>query len=1175
MSAPSSVGTAVGAGGAPEVFDVCGPLPSGTTVLEASAGTGKTFTIAALAARYVAEGVADLSELMLVTFGRAATSELRDRVRERLVSTERALRDPSAASSDDPLVRHLAAGGDAERDRRRRRLTRALAQFDAATIATTHGFCQQMLAALGTAGDVDADAVLVPDIADLVDEVIDDLYLRAYATASNPVLGIDAARKAARAAVSDHDADLRPDDADSGSAASHLFRFARAVRAELGRRKRDRRILDYDDLLVLLRDALVHPVTGPAAVDRVRSRYRVVMVDEFQDTDPVQWEILRTAFHGRRTLVLIGDPKQAIYAFRGADVVTYLHALGEAHTVQTLGRNWRSDEPVLAGLSAVLGETALGDPRIVVRPVDAEHRGRRLDGAPPVRLRQVTRASLGLKGVKNPKVGEVRSLVYADVAAEIVASLRTTRLRDGAGWRPLRPGDIAVLTRRNADASAVRAALADAGVPAVESGVSSVFTTPAARHWLALLTALSQPGHSGRVAAAALTVFVGWDARRLAVAAEPDRDVLADRLRTWAHVLDERGVAALLEMASAEGLTERLLRTTTGERMLTDLRHIGQALHEAAVADRLGTVALTEWLRTRIGEAEQDYAEERSRRLETDAAAVQVVTIHASKGLEFPVVHVPFGWDRYVDRTPSLLRYHDDDGTRLLHLGGNGSPGYDDARTRHLAEEFGEDLRIAYVALTRASSQVVAWWAPSTNSGSAPLTRLLLGGHAAGEEPPDTVKVPDDDRVGAALGAVAARSGGTVVHEVVGVPVSPVRWAPPAAERAELTVGRFRRRLDPTWRRTSYSGLTAAAHEASVSSEPEVTGIPDEPEPPGVPGGAGDGAARVPGTEGSGTADGQVATVAGGEPERPTGAELGGSAASAGPAPERDAATTERALRSVPSPMSDLPGGTAFGTLVHEVLEHVDTDTGDLPGELLRHCREAALARGLGVAPDALSAGLAPVMATPLGDLAGGRTLADVRTGDRLAELAFELPLAGGDEPRRGAATLRAVGDLLRRHLPADDPFAPYAERLGGPRMPTEPLRGYLTGSIDAVLRTTGDDGAPRYLVVDYKTNRLAPATEPVTAWHYRPEAMTAAMIDAHYPLQLLLYSVALHRFLRWRQPGYDPDRHLGGGLYLFVRGMVGPGTPVVDGMPCGVMAWRPPTALVVDLSALLDGRAS
>lgn len=1138
------------------VFDVCGPLPEGTTVLEASAGTGKTFTIAALATRYVAEGLAELSELMLITFGRAATSELRDRVRERLVTTERALRDPAVRGSDDALLRHLADVDDAELARRRVRLTRALAQFDSATIATTHGFCQQMLAALGTAADVDHDAVLVPDQADLVDEVVDDLYLRRYVGDPEPAISISEARNVARAAVSDHDADLRPDDPEPGSPAEHRVRFAAAVRAEMVRRKRARRVLDYDDLLVLLRDALTHPVTGPAAAERVRSRYRVVMVDEFQDTDQVQWEILRTAFHGRRTLVLIGDPKQAIYAFRGADVVTYLAAKGEAHATATLGRNWRSDADVLTGLATVLHGAALGDPRIVVRPVDAEHTGRRLEGSPAVRLRQVTRPATGYSGAL-PPVGAVRAVIYADVAAEVVRSLETERLQEDGVWRPLRPGDVAVLARRNADAVAVRDALAAVGVPAVVSGLSSVFGTPAARHWLTLLTALAQPGSAARGAAAALTPFVGWDAERLDSAPEADRDAHADRLRVWAHLLAERGVATLVEAADAAGLTERLLRTVGGERMLTDIRHIGQSLHEVVVTQRLGTAALTEWLATRIAETDQDYAEERSRRLETDAAAVQVVTIHSSKGLEFPVVHVPFAWDRFAASGQQVLRYHDEGDRRLLHVGGQQDATYAEARSRHLAEEQGEDLRLTYVALTRASSQVVVWWAPTKNAAGGPLSRLLLGPRTPGVEPLPAITVPKDDKVEAAFAALAAESGGAIAHEVVAAMPEPVRWQPPTATPPPLDVARFTRHLDTAWRRTSYSGLTAAAHEAAhgVADEPETTGITDEAEAPAAP--------AVPETDGVDTRDLPSGT--------PVQAELDLG----------DAGLGEDALRALRSPMADLPGGTTFGTLVHEVLEHVDTTAADLSAELLRRCREAGLTRGLGVDPDALAASLVPVMRTPLGDLAGGRTLADVVPGDRLPEMVFELPLAGGETDRRTApggsaprgAVLRDVATLLRRHLPADDPFAPYADRLDSPHLATERLRGYLTGSIDAVLRVRDDDGTPRHLVVDYKTNRLAPAAEDLTLWHYRPEAMAAGMIDAHYPLQLLLYTVALHRFLRWRQPGYDPDVHLGGGLYLFVRGMAGPGTPVVDGMPCGVMAWRPPTALVLDLSALLDGR--
>ncbi|GAA4287918.1 UvrD-helicase domain-containing protein [Georgenia daeguensis] len=1119
----------------PEVFDVCGALPTGTTVLEASAGTGKTFTIAALATRYVAEGVAELSELMLVTFGRAATSELRDRVRERLVSAERALRSPDARTSDDAVVAHLAAVGDDELQRRRHRLTRALSQFDAATITTTHGFCQQMLRTLGVAGDVDADATFVPDIADLVDEVVDDLYLQRYADSLQPSLTPADARAVAKAAVSDYQARLEPTGAEPDSLAGHRYAFARDVVAEVLRRKRERHLLDYDDLLVLLRDALVDPRHGPAAAERVRSRYAVVLVDEFQDTDPVQWEILRTAFHGRRTLVLIGDPKQAIYAFRGGDVVTYLAARQDATTTATLGRNWRSDEPLLQGLEQVFGGAALGDEAIVVRPVDAQHTGRRLDGGAPVRLRQVTREPFRVKGTKTPTVGKVRELIAADVAADVVRQLGRTRLLDGGTWRPLEPGDVAVLTRRNADAAMVRDALADAGVPAVVSALVSVFAQPAAKQWLTLLSALEQPGHAGRTAALALTPFVGWDAARLAGADDGELDELSDQVRTWARLLSERGVAALLEAVSIGGVAERLLRTDTGERVLTDLRHIGQSLHLVAVADRLGVAALTDWLRRRIAEAEEDYAEERSRRLETDAAAVQVVTTHASKGLEFPVVYVPFGWDRYESRTPPILRLHDDAGARLLDVGGKEADDYDAARERHLAEERGEDLRLLYVALTRAATQVVAHWAPSSNSGGGPLSRLLLGTFAPGELPPDRVTVAADDVVATALADLARRAGGAIAVEQVTERPAPASWTPPDRGRPGLAVARFGRTLDHSWRRTSYTGLTAAAHAEGVASEPETTGIQDEAE-----------------------------------------VAVGGRLADGAAGPD---------ARLLPSPMADLPAGAAFGTLVHEILEQVDTTAPDLAAELLERCREAGTARVPGVDPEALAEALGHVLATPLGPLARGAMLADFTPADRLPELEFELPLAGGDHPDGPASTLADLAALLRRHLGPDDVFAPYADHLDG--LGEARLLGYLTGSIDAVLRTRGApagpaaavpggtaDADPRYLVVDYKTNRLGTFDEPLTAWDYRPAALAEAMMQAHYPLQLLLYLAALHRYLRWRQRGYDPERHLGGGLYLFVRGMCGPGTPEADGVPYGVMSWRPPAGLVVELSALLEGRS-
>ncbi|AEI12765.1 UvrD-helicase domain-containing protein [Cellulomonas gilvus] len=1146
------------------VFDVRGPLPGvETVVLEASAGTGKTWTIASLAVRYVAELGVRLPELMLVTFGRAATTELRDRVRGRLVEVERGLRSPVARTSSDEVVALLADADPAEVTARRTRLAAALAEFDAATITTTHGFCQQMLAMLGTTSDVDHDATLLPDVADLEAEVADDLYLRTYAATTTPLVTVDTAREVMHAAVSDHAAVLEPGDAEPGTAPHHRFKLAEVARAEMRRRKRAAGVVDYDDLLTLLRDALVDPVTGPAARARVRAAFRVVMVDEFQDTDPVQWQILRSAFHGERTLVLIGDPKQAIYAFRGADVTTYLVAAAEARRA-TLARNHRADPAVLAGLRPVLEGAALGDPRIVVHPVEAQHRGRRLAGGPPVVLRQVTRTALGTRPGRVPPVGAVRDLLYADVAAQVVETLTTCRVPDDgtaphgtaadgtapdgtalAGrhdppLRAVRPGEIAVLVRRNRDAQAVQRALAEAGVPAVISGLASVFGTRSAQHWLTLLSALARPDDSGLAAGAALTPFLGWTAAELALADDRARDRLAERVRTWAATLASHGVAALLEAAAATGMRARVVAAVDGERELTDLRHVGEALHAVAVHESLGASALLEWLRARIEEAGRDYAEERSRRLQTDAAAVQVITVHASKGLQFPVTLVPFAWDTWVPSEPAVLRFHRDD-ERTLHVGGPGSPGYAAGAVAHAEDDAGEQLRLTYVALTRARSQVVVWWAPSRNSERSPLSRLLLGARTPDGTPDAVVPVPTDEDATVRFAELAARTGGDLVLQVVDAPRARARWSPPATARPALELARLDRTVDLLWRRTSFTGLTAAAYDHrphAPSSEPDDPGVQDEPDGP------------VTGTS---------------------------ALPAAGPVtPAQD--DEERVARACASPLADLPAGTAFGTLVHHVLEHVDTTAPDLGAEVALRCAEADPGGSLGIDPEVLAARLLPALRTPLGPLMGGRTLADVPPGDRLAELDFELPLAGGDDraaPGR-PATLRAVADLLRAHLTADDPFAGYAARLEDPELAGGPLRGYLAGSIDAVLRVPAPDGGHTYVVVDYKTNRLGPWDEPLTAWHYRPSTLVDAMVEHHYPLQLLLYSAALHRFLRWRVRDYDPARHLGGALYLFVRGMTGPGTPVLDGpggpSPAGVLAWRPPAALVTDLSDLLAG---
>ncbi len=1191
--------------GAPIAFNLADPLPMGTTMLEASAGTGKTFTIGALVARYVAEGHTTIDQLLVVTFGRVASQELRERVREQLVAVHRGLADPIAARrSPQELLALLADTDDHEVDLRRRRVGVALSQFDAATIATTHQFCQQVLTGLGVAGDSEPGATLVEDLDELVLEVVDDLYVRRYGPqgADEPIFTLAGAVQLARDAVRDGQAQLEPKDAEPGSPAAVRRRFAEVVREEVDRRKRDRGLLGYDDLLKRLADTL--GPDGAAARERMRSRWSIVLVDEFQDTDPVQWDVLRLAFAGHATMILIGDPKQAIYAFRGGDVVTYLVAARTAATKATLTENWRTDAPVVAALHALMGGAELGDPEIVVRPVTAIHQGSRLTGAPsaaPVRLRVLRREQAGVGPRAKIAVKQARTMVAADLAADVAGLLAAAPQFDG---KPLQAGDVAVLVGTHEQSGLVRDALAEVGVPSVMAGAGSVYGTLAGEDWLVLLEALEQPHRAGRVRAAALTPFFGRTATELGHAAGDggpgnsgpagggpaigggsasggpaswrgagsidDRltDELGATLRQWSRLLTERGVAALLEVATIEQqLPGRLLAQRNGGRRLTDLRHVGEGLQEATIRDGLGLPALTQWLRNRRAQAAGDQSADRTRRLDSDAAAVQVVTLHASKGLQFPVVYLPFVYDRWVP-PPDVLLLHDEQGKRVLDVGGTASPGRVARQRQAATEQAGEALRLLYVGLTRAQSQIVTWWAPSTNTPDSGLHRLLFGRGTGGSMVPEQVRVPGDDEAAAVFAALEARGGPVIEAAVV------ARWVAPgltAEVDQPLHKARFSRVLDTAWRRTSYSALSAAADGHGAAA------------PSGAAAGAGPVVDRVsPGSAG-------VSSEAE-DPERDDEAvDL--------PAVTGDdgALAVDREVLAVLSPMGEMPAGTSFGTLVHAVLETADPSAPDLLAELRERCAEQLTRRPAEIDPDQLAAALLPVLGTPLGPLADGLALRDIAVGDRLTELDFEFPLAGGDRAD-GRVSLGDVAGLVRRSLSADDPLAGYADRLAEPGMAEQPLRGYLTGSLDAVFRFPG----PRYVVADYKTNWLGgpaaggysapttvagpgigPPAEPsdeadaLSAWHYRPAALTAAMAGSDYPLQSLLYGVALHRFLRWRQPGYDPERHLGGVLYLFVRGMCGPDTPVVGDSPCGVFGWRPPVQLLVDLSALLDQGAS
>ncbi len=572
---------------------------------------------------------------------------------------------------------------------------------------------------------------------------------------------------------------------------------------------------------------------------------------------------------------------------------------------------------------------------------------------------------------------------------------------------------------------------------------------------------------------------------------------------------------------------------------------MAELLYGEATQAQLGMAALRAWLARRIGEAASEAAdvEQHSRRLDSDSDAVEILTVHRAKGLEFPIVYCPFLWDSAVRTNrggPVVFHDADDGDRRKLDVGGlQGDPVYEQHYSASQAEDRGEDLRHLYVALTRAKHQAVIWWAGANGCQYSALGRLLLARSASGDVKTEIrASEAKDSRVEAELNRRAAQVPGLISIEHCS-DSHPLRSNLAGANDAgvDLRTASFDRDLDLSWRRSSYTSITAEAHGSVsstvlVGSEPEASGTTDEP------------AASVVPVLGEGAAT-DVAAENEGAPA-PTGAV---------------------------SLLSAVPAGATFGTVVHRVLEKVDFAVADLHAELLQaiDAEATGYAEGTTGDPVQLAIGLEAALSAPLGGLAGATRLRDLSRPDRLDELAFELPVAGGDNPV-GEVLLTELARMFSRHVPPGRPLAAYATDLSSPHMSAH-LRGYLTGSLDLVFRLRTAAGRQKFFVVDYKTNWLGGTGEALTAWHYRSEALEAEMRRAHYPLQAMLYLVALHRYLRWRVPGYDPSEDLGGAYYLFLRGMACPGVSVV-GSPCGVFAWSPPAELVTGLSDLLAGQA-
>jgi exodeoxyribonuclease V beta subunit len=1092
-------------------FDATTLELAGKTLVEASAGTGKTHAITTLVVRLVLERELEPSEILIMTFTEAATAELRTRVRRRLLRALAVLEGAAIDREEDPELfavceRHAGEAG-------RERMRRAVDNVDEAPITTIHGFCHRVLheQALGTGTAFASE--LVPDLEELYDDVLYDFWHARVADSAELVAHLSEAEITAdrlRRLLSERRrnprARLLPNASDPVTALEREF-LEHATEESL-RRKNARGVLGFDDLLDRVASAAAGP-DGAALARSLRQRYKAVLIDEFQDTDPVQWDIMQRVFAtGQLPLFLIGDPKQAIYGFRGADVFTYLAAGRDARR-STMRTNWRSDP----GLVRAVNRLFSGENPFLIREIEHVEVEARPGAVNVFHAPHASgAASLELLFVERDEPERTVTKTKAERAVARVVANDIARLLHGrasVAGRPLAPSDVAVLTRSNAQCFVIQDALRKTGVHSVVIGDKSVFESDEALDVEVVLLGVLDPASS---TARKRALASGIIRERGEAIAELDQDMAKlelwlRRFQRYNRLWTERGFMRMFrELLREVEAAEHLLELQGGERRLTNVLHLAELLQRAASEEHLGPAALVRYLsdQRREGALRGEHAEIR---LESDEHAVRILTIHKSKGLEFPVVYCPYTWCGSLVRNDDRPRVlHDDTGEAILDI--------DLDRTRREVnlervkrEVAAEDLRIAYVALTRAEHRcTIVWGAFSGLSCSAVGYLLHPPPEFAHAELPKTNRLDkySDDQLANDLAALAERSGGDIALRRVPFTDRGAAVEIPISVKPLQEARTIERRVSEWQRTESFSGLTK--HEPSAT--------PDE-------------AAR--------DHDEQVPVPT--EPLEP--AETAGSAAS----------------EAEPILLDGFPRGRRAGDFFHALFEEIDFACVS-DEELVVLAADKLEGFGFGRGVDQATrdgwvgravAAVRDALETPLA--ASTLKLAAIPKERRFVELEFRVPVAAAAGATFSADQLASV---FRNHPSAEVP-ATYADRVRALGFRT--LSGYLKGFIDLVFEHEN-----RWYVVDYKTNHLGDFVADYDALRMR-----TAMAESHYFLQYHLYSLAVDRFLRRYQPDYTYDTHFGGVYYLFIKGMR-------PGRKRGVFFEKPPAARMQALSAALNG---
>lgn len=1209
----------------------------GTHLIEASAGTGKTYTIAALYVRLVLQhgGPSAFSRplapqnILVVTFTNAATEELRDRIRRRLSEAAQVFRNLPDAPADDLLLEMRAAYPESCWPALARRLELASSSMDEAAVHTIHGWAQRMLSQHAFDSGSRFNLKLEADDTELYEDAARD-YWRTFVYPLKPeqleqVVGcadcpdslaksirkwpdartssggglafLDAvsrwAEQYARIEARARNTWLQQAEAihswfehalENGwlNGNSHKADATRELLAELhawskgeqafdankygklgaGRLKLTKKgqppqlealtileellacleekpdiradlfahakgwcehrveqakqrqaLMSFDDLLRRLDQALQGP-NGAALAAAIRQRYPVALIDEFQDTDPVQYRMFRTLYLNQPDLGLfmIGDPKQAIYAFRGADIHTYLQARRDTGgDLFTLDTNYRSTQKLVEAANSLFEfADGHGDGAFLFRreipftPVKAKGRKERL----VAEGQELPAMTIWYDSNPRSKGAYVKDMA-AVTASQIVRLLCLAQegragFQEGEVLRPLQPSDIAILVRDRNEAQEIRDALSARGLrSAYLSDRESVYASTEARDLLLWLRAVSFPESEAYLRVALASPTLHQPLRELDTATDQGTawEERVEQFLLYRRLWQRKGILVMLSRLLDDfQLPARLLRMegVNGERSLTNLLQLGELLQQASMGLD-GEQALLRYLAERIEEAQDSRSEEYVQRLESDEELIKVVTIHKSKGLEYPLVFLPFiGTSRPLDRKGRLFfTYHDDDGRRVFDYELT-----DEGNARADRERLAEDLRLLYVAVTRARH--ACWLAVS------PLGRQNKSGYscqlmqsALGQVLGGGVKL-DPEKLRECLEALCSGSDSFSFQALPEVTpdtyqgMSNIVALDPARE-AKGRIGR-------PWWITSYSGVIAGASFREEASESGSAVTEQDPV----------------------LAEGTAAQA------------IAGELLQAIP----DEVASPRSVTGDASGLHLFPKGARPGIFLHGLLEwatrqgfsRVLADPAPLRDQVERRCR----ARGLMDWSDILTNWLLGFLDTPL-PLPNGSSLAlgQLDIEQTVAELEFLFAVTQADSQR--------IDQLLQEQL------MPGQRR---PQLLPQTLNGMLKGFIDLVFE---QDGC--YYVADYKSNWLGPDSDA-----YTQANMESAMLEHRYDLQLALYSLALHRLLRVRLPDYDYDRHCGGVLYLFLRGVESDGK--------GVYRVRPPREFIEALDRLFASKS-